>query len=82
MSYDKELAVQLALRANIKSPDLYKLTIGPTSIDALQSFAQAVYKLGRNAALDAAKQKCMAHGKGDYPAMFAEAIESLKDNTP
>lgn len=46
---------------------------------------QAAYKLGRNAGLDAAKDKVRIHTLGQ-PLALAEkltsVIESLKDNTP
>lgn len=48
---------------------------------------QAVYKLGRNAGLEAAKQHVLhaneeCVGCPDGPDEFAASIESLKDNTP
>ena len=83
----KEQAVQLAREAGFSEMTSDRLHA------VIHRFAQSVHKLGRNAGLEEAKQKCKQlevaiDGAGNTyyrPAdarQCVAAIESLKDNTP
>lgn len=85
----KEQAVQLAREAGFGG--MITGVVGTT--EELHRLVQAAFKLGRNAGLEEAKQKCKQlevaiDGAGNTyyrPAdarQCVAAIESLKDNTP
>lgn len=81
----KEQAVQLA--REVGTPYVNRHYPGQTSFgfteESLMNFAKSISKLGRNHALEEAKQALLAE-----PVVLiskwrtADAIESLKDNTP
>lgn len=78
----REQAVQLAREAGLSEfIGNDRAELGPQ----LQALAKAAFKLGRNQALEEAKDKVRIHTLGQ-PLVLAEkltsAIESLKDNTP
>ena len=66
----KDEAIKLAREAGVVDGQKILMMTTP---DELHRLAQAAFKLGRNAGLDAAKKKV---------SEMARAIESLKDNTP
>lgn len=68
----KEQAVQLAREAG------FAYSWSESAGEALERFAQAAFKLGRNAGLEEAKD--IAEHACVW--LVASAIESLKDNTP
>ena len=86
----KDEAIKLAREAGVvDGPKILMMT----TPDELHRLAQAAFKLGRNAGLEEAKQKCKQlevaiDGAGNTyyrPAdarQCVAAIESLKDNTP
>lgn len=81
----KKLTVQLARKAG------FSVDSTPW-FASLERFAESIYKLGRNAGLEAAKQVCIdastpqsdeMHTDAQWAAkVLATQIESLKDNTP
>lgn len=88
----KDQAVQLAREAGvIREYGGFSLVTWQEGQDRALAFAQAAYKLGRNAWLEEAKQACVAtHSKRSkeglktgYNAIMqcSDAIESLKEPT-
>ena len=83
----KALAVQLSREAGIEFQEhegitgkISCTTRGSQPVVRIQALAKAIYKLGRNAGLEAAKHACMKQAD-PYDAIYAQMIESLKDNT-
>lgn len=77
----KEQAVQLAREAG------FAYSWSEAAGEALERFAQAAFKLGRNQALEEARQELQSVTCTNAMVLrgvkhAAEIIESLKDNTP
>jgi hypothetical protein len=79
----KEQVEKLARDAGYKHPDAVGDCEDFEYFD-LDIFAEAIYKLGRNAGLEEAKQIAASENEAlwSISGEIAASIESLKDNTP
>ena len=73
----KDQAVQLALVTKLLSDGF---CVSDSDAASIHTFAQAAYKLGRNAGLEEAKRAAL-DSIGLTTVSTVERIESLKDNT-